>query len=55
MGDDNDKKDKRTDSKGRTRTQIRVVEGYRLGAGMPTNQPFFIPKWRLKSKCCWSV
>ena len=30
------KKDKRIDSKGRTRTQIRVVEGYRPGAGMPT-------------------
>jgi transposase len=32
------KKDKRIDSKGRTRTQIRVVEGYRPGAGMPTKQ-----------------
>lgn len=32
------KKDKRKDSKGRTRTQIRVVEGYRVGAGMPTKQ-----------------
>jgi hypothetical protein len=32
------KKDKRIDSKGRMRTQIRVVEGYRLGGGMPTKQ-----------------
>jgi transposase len=32
------KKDKRIDSKGNTRTQIRVVEGYRLGVGMPTKQ-----------------
>jgi len=32
------KKDKRIDAKGRTRTQIRVVEGYRAGAGMPTKQ-----------------
>lgn len=32
------KRDKRIDSKGRTRTQIRVVEGYRLGNGQPTKQ-----------------
>ena len=32
------KKDKRVDAKGRTKTQIRVVEGYRPGAGMPTKQ-----------------
>ena len=32
------KKDKRIDSKGRTRTQIRVVEGYRPGVGLPTKQ-----------------
>lgn len=32
------KKDKRVDSKGRTRTQIRVVEGYRPGNGQPTKQ-----------------
>jgi hypothetical protein len=30
------KKDQRIDSKGRTRTQIRVVEGYRPGVGMST-------------------
>jgi len=32
------KKDKRIDAKGRTRTQIRVVEGYRAGPGLPTKQ-----------------
>jgi len=32
------KKDRRTDAKGRTRTQIRVVEGYWVGAGQPTKQ-----------------
>ena len=32
------KKDKRVDAKGRTRTQIRVVEGYRRGQGAPTKQ-----------------
>ncbi len=32
------KKDSRKDAKGRTRTQIRVVEGYRPGPGMPTKQ-----------------
>ena len=32
------KKDKRIDAKGRVRTQIRVVEGYRLGAGQPPKQ-----------------
>ena len=30
------KKDKRIDAKGRIRTQIRVVEGYRIGAGQGT-------------------
>ncbi len=32
------KKDMRTDAKGKTRTQIRVVEGYRPGPGLPTKQ-----------------
>lgn len=32
------KKDTRKDAKGRTRTQIRVVEGYRPGPGMSTKQ-----------------
>ena len=32
------KRDKRVDSRGRTRTQIRVVEGYRPGNGLPTKQ-----------------
>jgi transposase len=32
------KKDKRVDAKGRTRTQIRVVEGYRPGVGLATKQ-----------------
>jgi transposase len=32
------KKDTRIDAKGRTRTQIRVVEGYRAGPGLPTKQ-----------------
>ncbi|MDR0307607.1 MAG: IS1634 family transposase [Chitinispirillales bacterium] len=32
------KKDNRLDSQGRPRTQIRVVEGYRVGPGLPTKQ-----------------
>lgn len=32
------KKDKRVDAKGKTRTQVRVVEGYRPGPGMGTKQ-----------------
>ena len=32
------KKDRRADAKGRSRTQIRVVEGYWVGAGMSTKQ-----------------
>ena len=32
------KKDKRIDAKGRSRTQIRVVEGYRSGPGLSTKQ-----------------
>ena len=32
------KKDKRIDAKGRTRTQIRVVEGYWVSAGLPPKQ-----------------
>ena len=32
------KKDKRTDAKGRIRTQVRVVEGYRLGPGLAPKQ-----------------
>lgn len=32
------KKDKRTNADGKLRTQVRVVEGYRPGPGMPTKQ-----------------
>jgi hypothetical protein len=32
------KKDKRIDAKGRTRTQVRVVEGYWVGPGLPAKQ-----------------